>query len=82
MCIAGITTAMKVCANIPLLKTVSTAPNINAVNPTAIIADGPVLNTALTTNKQARQGYSLPCGCCTGRALATGHDSLALVIKR
>ena len=81
-CIVGITTATRACVNTLYLRTVNTVPNINAVSPTAITADGPDLSTALTTNKQARQGHSLPCGCCARRALATDQDLLAMVIKR
>ena len=51
MCTVGITTVMRVCVNIQPLRTVSTAPNINAVSPTAIIADGPDLNTVHITNE-------------------------------
>ena len=49
-CIVGITTAMRACVNTRHLRTVSIAPNINAANPTAIIADGPALNTAHITS--------------------------------
>jgi len=59
MCIAGITTAMRVCVNIPLLKTASTALSTSAVNPTVITVDGLDLNTAHTINDYTRQGARL-----------------------
>ena len=61
MCTVGIITAMRVCVNIPLLKTVSTAPNINAANLTATTVDGPDPNTAHTINNSTRQRRALLC---------------------
>ena len=59
MCIVGTTTAMRACVNILHLRIVNIALNINAVNLTATIADGPDLNTAHITNKLTRQGSYL-----------------------
>ena len=52
MCTVGIITATRVCVNIPLMKTVNTAPNINAANLTATTVDGPDPNTAHTISDQ------------------------------
>ena len=60
MCIAGITIAMRAYVNIPLLRTVSTAPSTSVVNLTAITADGLDMNTVHIINTHTRQGAVLP----------------------
>lgn len=62
ICIVATITATRAAASTPPLKTVSTAPSINAADPIATTADGPVPNTAHTTNNNRHLFASLHRG--------------------